>query len=272
MIPVGILTAAATSSFAYLLDLYPSAVAAYSLRKLKAGYTGNSIQVRRSSDNSTQNIGFVNNVLDTSSLLIFCGSGNGFVTIWYDQSGSGNNAIQNTAAAQARIVFNGAITYQNGNPVINFFGTGIFYLYTPIIATGNISLFMVQKRVGQSVILSNTTGGVYFGQQSDNNFYFQRVNGTLGFYRSSPDSTFTFCILNGYSDSSGMSAYKNNTQYTLTTELSFPSSVTTFNSIGNYAGLPQSTGIVTEIIIYTINQTTNRIGINANINSFYTIF
>ena len=38
-----------------LLDLYPSAAAAYSLRKLRNGYTGSAIQVRRESDDATQN-------------------------------------------------------------------------------------------------------------------------------------------------------------------------------------------------------------------------
>ena len=45
-------------SFVGLLDLYPSAAAAYSVRKLRAAYTGNAIRVRRSSDNTEQNIGF----------------------------------------------------------------------------------------------------------------------------------------------------------------------------------------------------------------------
>jgi hypothetical protein len=35
-----------------LLDDYPNAAVAYSLRKLRTDYTGNSIRVRRSSDNA----------------------------------------------------------------------------------------------------------------------------------------------------------------------------------------------------------------------------
>ena len=40
-----------------LLDLYPSAAAAYSVRKLSNGYSGSAIRVRRSSDNTEQDIG-----------------------------------------------------------------------------------------------------------------------------------------------------------------------------------------------------------------------
>jgi hypothetical protein len=61
------------SSGALLLDLYPSAAVAYSLRKLRTAYSGNAIRVRRSSDNTEQDIGFVGNELDTTTMLDFVG-------------------------------------------------------------------------------------------------------------------------------------------------------------------------------------------------------
>ena len=42
-----------------LLDTYPGVIGAYSLRKLSNSYTGAAIEVRRSSDSATQDIGFV---------------------------------------------------------------------------------------------------------------------------------------------------------------------------------------------------------------------
>jgi len=58
-----------------LLDTYPNAAVAYSLRKLRNGYTGSAIQVRRVFDGTNQNIGFnANNDLDTSSLNSFVGN------------------------------------------------------------------------------------------------------------------------------------------------------------------------------------------------------
>jgi len=56
-----------------LLDLYPNAAVAYSLRKLRTAYSGNAIRVRRSSDNAEQDINFVGGDLDTQSLLDFVG-------------------------------------------------------------------------------------------------------------------------------------------------------------------------------------------------------
>ena len=71
-----------TSAPSLLLDLYPSAAAAYSVRLLRSAYSGSAIRVRRSSDNTEQDIGFSGGNLDTSALTSFCGSGNGFVTTW----------------------------------------------------------------------------------------------------------------------------------------------------------------------------------------------
>ena len=117
------IVASQIQSFVGLLDLYPSAAAAYSLRKLRSAYTGSAIRVRRSSDNTEQDIGFVNNALDTSSLTSFCGSGNGFVTTWYDQSGNGYNATQSTASYQPQIVSNGSMLTTNSKPSLKFDGT-----------------------------------------------------------------------------------------------------------------------------------------------------
>jgi hypothetical protein len=55
------------TSFTGLLDDYPNAAAAYSLRLLRTAYTGDAIRVRRASDNTEQDIGFVNE-LDTAAL------------------------------------------------------------------------------------------------------------------------------------------------------------------------------------------------------------
>lgn len=63
-----------------LLDTYPNASAAYSLRKLSSSYQGPAIRVRRSSDNQEQDIYFDSlSNLDTNSLTSFVGSQNLFL-------------------------------------------------------------------------------------------------------------------------------------------------------------------------------------------------
>jgi hypothetical protein len=64
------------------------------------------LRVRRDSDNSEQDIGQLAGVLDRNALEIFCGGGEGYMTTFYDQSGSGNDLVQATAADQPFIIDN----------------------------------------------------------------------------------------------------------------------------------------------------------------------
>ena len=118
------------AGFVYVLDLlstYPAV--AYSVRAL----TENTYRrpycmlVRRSSDNATLNIGYVNGVLDVVSLLAFVGSGNGYVVTWYNQGslGSAGDATQSTAASQPQIVASGVVETWNGLPSVYFSGGSI---------------------------------------------------------------------------------------------------------------------------------------------------
>jgi len=109
-----------TSAPSLLLDLYPSAAAAYSVRLLRSAYSGSAIRVRRSSDNAESDIGFSGGNLDTTALTSFCSGTNGFVTTWYDQSGNARNATQTTAANQPQIVSSGSVINVNSKPSVRF--------------------------------------------------------------------------------------------------------------------------------------------------------
>ena len=93
----------------------------YSLRQL-SGYSGSAIRVRRSSDNTEQDIGFSSGVLDTASLSSFVGAGDGFVTAWYEQTGFGNDLKNSIATGQPQIVFSGTIQTSGGLTCIYFDG------------------------------------------------------------------------------------------------------------------------------------------------------
>ena len=107
-----------------LLQEYSGAVAAYSLRKLNVNYTGNCIQVRRTSPSAaSQDIGFTAaGVLDTSALATFCGTGDGYVSRWYDQSSNGHYLQQTSSSAQPKIYSNGTLQL-NALSAIQFDGT-----------------------------------------------------------------------------------------------------------------------------------------------------
>jgi hypothetical protein len=75
--------------------------------------------VRRSSDNTEQDIGFNGNALDTAALSSFVGSGSGFIRTIYDQSGNDRHMQQANTAVQPRIVNAGTIDLlSNGSPAI----------------------------------------------------------------------------------------------------------------------------------------------------------
>ena len=102
-----------------LLDQYGTNVkVAYSVRKLSSTYSGNCIRVRNGS-NVDADIGFDSNGnLDEAVLLDHCGSGDGFIAKWYDQSGNGGDLIQATDANQPKIVSSGVVLKENGKPII----------------------------------------------------------------------------------------------------------------------------------------------------------
>ena len=139
-----------------LLDTYTGAAAAYSVRKLDKDYTGNCMRIRRDSDDAETDIGFDSSGdLDTAAIASHCGSANGYVVTWYDQSGNSNNATQSTASDQP-MIYDGvaaAVLTLNGKPAVsqrtdNYNGT--------LIGTG---LSGNTLTVIQVVDTSNSAGG-----------------------------------------------------------------------------------------------------------------
>jgi hypothetical protein len=98
---------------------------AYGLRQLVSGYSGPLIRVRRSSDNTEQDIPIaaIGGGLDTAALLTFVGSNNAYVTKWYDQGTAIHDLAQATQTNQPRLVNAGVIdTDGSGRPSVYFNG------------------------------------------------------------------------------------------------------------------------------------------------------
>ena len=253
------------AAYSYLLDTYSGSSAAYSLRKLSSTYSGNCIRVRRSSDNSEQNIGFVSNILDTASLLTFCGSGNGFVTTWYDQSGNANNATQTNATYQPNIVTSGSVNLLNSKPTIN--SSTVRYLTQNSAVTINSSFYVANYTSLNTVNYINQS--VYLGGSA--------VTG-IGMYDqtnivvSTIENTSTHLISSLQLTSGNTSRlFVDNTQVGSTT-IWTPSNVGSILGNTNNLGPLSNIGNVSEIIYYNSNQYTNFSGINTQINTFYGIY
>jgi hypothetical protein len=139
-----------------LSALTVTANVAYSLRRLLCAYAGSAIQVRRSSDNATSNIGFTTQGdLDTTALKTFVGAGSGFVSIWYDQSGNAINVAPPATSNQPRIINAGVVERKNGVPTLFFDGANDYFFTNSFSTTGytgfSASVLAAWTTVGTSV-------------------------------------------------------------------------------------------------------------------------
>lgn len=118
-------------SSSYLFNQFTSAtrstfIVGYSMRLMNPSYEGPIVQVRRDSDNATQDFyANTNGALGTqfegtgTSLTSWLGTATGYVAIWYDQTGNGRNATQATTAYQPKI----AIETMSGRYTVYFHST-----------------------------------------------------------------------------------------------------------------------------------------------------
>jgi hypothetical protein len=270
-----------------LLDDYPNAAAAYSLRKLDKDYTGSCIRIRRINDNAETDIGFVNNYLDTNAISSFIGTNEARVTVWYDQSGNARNATQSVAANQPYIsVTGGIITTMNATAgfirkglvingairLINNFST----ISQPITTFSLVRYDNASGSAGVIYDSYNNTASVLYnkGTTESPNFKYTLSAGTslsgttnmntnINIISALHNSTSSNIYINGGLDASG-NANTNGLNGL---------------SIGNIRGNPSPIvggyvlgGRIGELIIYGSNQSSNRTGIENNINDYYNIY
>ena len=189
---------------------------------------------------------------------------NANVQTWYDQSGSGNNATQDTSGDQPKIAEAGALLADG----IDFDGADDKLNFTALSAS-DLSIFSVvtfDSVAGQERII---------GPQSGANEGFGIGNATTGFFRASGTA-------NGPSLNATISA-DTATLYSLirasNTGTFFTDSTAsaTFSNSDTFAGASIGgasnpvDGSLKEIIIYTSDQTANRSGIESNIADHYGI-
>jgi hypothetical protein len=260
------------AAFTGILDTYSGASVAYSVRRLSSTYTGNLIRVRRSSDNTEQDIGYdSNNVLDTASLLTFCGAGNGFVTTWYDQSGNANNATQTTALNQPQIVSSGALLTANSKPCMNLTlnSTGFSLGSTISVGASSYNSFVGKKDAAGNMLRALTSAaadGYKLMNSYDNKYYIYAKSGSY-LISNSADTTTNQILLTGMNVAGTMSIYKNGSVVATTLN-----SWNYTNSIGFIGGGASGIYRLQEAVFYNSEQSSNRTGIETNINTFYTIY
>ena len=263
------------------VNLFEDAAVIYSAaRRVNPNYTGDLIRVRESGGNTLSNIGFdVNGNLDTTALLAHCGANDGFVVTWYDQSGNGNNATQGTASNQPKIVSSGSLITVNSKPSILFknalSGGNILLNLSNVTSAETLSLFSVVKadvqesnRVFLNISDGSNASSISQGSVSDDTFGYRNLGRSNA--NISTASNLNQSLLSAIEVSSTASFYLDNSLAlgTNTNRIS-----TSGSQIGNNGSSTYGmNGKLQEIIIYTLDQSTNRAAIESNINSYYSIY
>lgn len=271
-----------------LLDLYPSA-RAYAFVKLRQSYSGNCVRVRRSSDNTEQDIAFLpSGHLDTNAMKTFVGANNGFITTIYCQMGNGD-ATQTNASQQPAIITAGVIERTNGFVYPRFVDASSATIGHHLVISNwhastdvNVSCF--------SVYASNIAGSnpYLLGQSNinvDRGFAIlhnattrQFRTGTIRSVTSTGTSSVTFTLgvpllrvdaadranitthINGVSR---ISVSDNNSNFNMPTSYFIGNAA--FNSINSNLSIAC-------IILYNTDQSSNRTAIETILNSIYTIY
>ena len=267
-----------------LLDTYTGAAAAYSLRQLRTGET-EAIRVRRASDNTEQTIGFSGGELDTTALATFCGSSDGFVRTFFDQSGNGNDATQSTTANQPKIYdgTTGVVT-ENGKPAVEFDGSDDVLNGSSINPTNDITMLLVYNCSSSNTF--NTLFGQgrgFIGSSESNTDFSYGLNGN----NIEPDiqNTNLTGVINLSASTSrnkhelGELYYSRNANAYVYVDSTLGDSIATPDyairnahslSIGAASFTPNAK--IQEAIVYNSDQSSNRTDIEDNINTFYSIY
>jgi len=256
-----------------LLDNFPNAAAAYSLRKIKAGVTS-VVRVRRSSDNAEQD--FTADDITGGALAAFCGAGDGFATTWYDQSGNGMNVTQAVAGTQPQIVSSGTVVTFGGLPALDTYNAGSLHFdgldltaesYTD--ATGlcvyqldgntNASVWNLASGAASSQLHPFSSNGYYYC-----NFFATTRPGLFDNTFNGPDY-YLFWIQNL---AGSMTAYTNNTiAGSAAVTFGMPANISQIPSPGNAVQ-----GTVQEVIVWGEDKSADRGAIQSDINAYYSIY
>jgi len=254
----------------------------FSLRRIRSSYTGYCIEVRRSSDNATLNIGFDSSgYLDISTLLSFVASGSGYVKTWYNQSTLLQNATQLTNANQPNIVNNGTLRTEGGKACMFFDGVNDNLRVTTATLNTYISMYAVCKCTIAKPFLfehsanANTNSGFYFFGSNNASWIFNRLSSIhYGFGVSNWAGSSRILATLIY-NSTLQNAYKNRiivNNGTVVGSLRPNTSISTsFNIFSRNSTTLLSEGSIQELIIYNDSTGISRITNEANILNYWGI-
>jgi len=278
------------AGFTGLLDDYPNAAAAYSVRLLSSTYSGPLVRIRKDTGGQPEKDFYPdsNNELSLNSgdgggttLGSWIGGNDGYIVTWYDQTENslGLDLEQTSASAQPQIVISGSLNVLNSKPSLNFDGTNWMNTISLDVADG-ISQPWSLTHIGKSNTLTpqafagvwanqNLEARLLFDGNSPVNYFIQAgFNGTDGNIDTNQhvfNSIFDF-------PNSISKFYKDNSEETLSANIPANRAFRGF-TLGavNTGGTRPVDHEFQEVIIYP-NELNDINGINTNINDFFNIY
>ena len=261
-----------------LLDDYTDAAAAYSVRRISSSST-TLMRVREAAGGREADIGYdTNGMLDSAAIAAHCGTADGFVVSWTDQSGNGNHATQSTAGRQPKI-YDGttqAVITDNGKPALDFLlnDNRIFQEVTGLtFNTNDVGVFVVCTAItGHNAYATALNIAPGAGTQIAIAYRTEQISyagTTLG--TGTSDTTQNLVSLYADNASNDVRGYIDGTQLGTTSTSSNAGTSFTIASLGGI-GSAYWEGTIQEIVFYPSSTKSSHTAIETNINSEYLIY
>jgi hypothetical protein len=190
----------------------------------------------------------------------------GHITTWYDQTGNGNHATNSTASEQPLIVEAGDIIYEGATisrPAVDFDGVNDYFTASNLITELDNTDFLI------SVVSADEFSG---GSEASVPRLYLRHRA----WSYNTLDTMTWSPLTGQSllsfqvDGATQEVFGNGTSLATASEAQVDFTPTDFQ-VGRYASTGWMDGTLQEIIIFNSDQSTNRTGIEGNIDNYFRI-
>ena len=205
----------------------------------------------------------------------------GFVTTWYDQSGSSKNATQTTAANQPLIVESGSLHTDGGKPALKFNGTSHRLELSAKATIANTSIFSAFRsntNTQDSVLFhlavdASNAVSIGLGDLATRTELGSRLRVGGSNVVSVGDNTFTSTsqsLLSYIASSSAAKMFVDSTEETDTVEARTSGPNNRRGARGDDDKFVN--GDISEVILFNSDQTNNRFKIESNINNHYTIY
>jgi hypothetical protein len=204
--------------------------------------------------------------------------GNGFVSIWYDQSGNGNNATQSSPSSQAQIVINGNIIIDTTTlkPTTTWTADsyGLINGVNPNTRYLSVSV-NTRLTINDQILHLGTTNnpGTVNGQQS---LRWRGSDGLIQSFRHTQSShglitTNGSYIIMSEKDSNNLKSVSIN-GFVNSSGTEVPANGTFMNQFGRSSAVAATTAQYQEFIYWDSEQSANRANIETLINDYYGIF